>query len=93
MSQSNHMPVQQGSTEATANILLEMNFHEPSVKHEVPIVTCFQTLNPFAMDDGLLENNKYSKMSDDVWQTISDIILVTQPTSVTTTEYVCSIGW
>jgi membrane protein involved in colicin uptake len=82
MSQSNHMPVQQGSAEATANILPEMNVSEQSViHHEVPIVTGFQTLNPFAMDDPLPEKNEYSKMADDVWLTVSDITLVTQPTS------------
>ncbi|GJN05288.1 hypothetical protein PR202_ga22906 [Eleusine coracana subsp. coracana] len=84
MSHSNHMlhgkPPQQGSTEATADILPEMNIAEPSIIHEVPIVTGFQTLNPFAMDDGLPET-KYSKMADDVWLTVSDITLVTQPTS------------
>ncbi|GJN31919.1 hypothetical protein PR202_gb20375 [Eleusine coracana subsp. coracana] len=85
MSHSNHMlhgkPPQQGSTEATADKLPEMNVTEPSIIHEVPIVTSFQTLNPFAMDDGLPEENKYSKMPDDVWLTVSDITLVTQPTS------------
>jgi membrane protein involved in colicin uptake len=81
MSQSNHMPVQQGSGEATANILPEMNISEQYVIHEVPIVNGFQTLNPFAMDDPLPEKNGYSKMLDDVWLTVSDITLVTQPTS------------
>ncbi|XP_062198395.1 auxilin-related protein 1-like isoform X2 [Phragmites australis] len=77
-------PVQRASAEAHGNVLPVMNVFEPSVLHEVPGTTGFQTLNPFAMDmpDELPEENQYSKMPNDVWLTVSDIALVTQPTSV-----------
>ncbi|TVU20938.1 hypothetical protein EJB05_30544, partial [Eragrostis curvula] len=82
MSQSNHVlhgkPVQRASAQATVSILPEMNVSEPSVIHEVHVTTDFHPLNPFAMDDGLPEENQYA---DDVWLTVSDIVLVTQPTS------------
>ncbi|XP_025816427.1 auxilin-related protein 1-like isoform X2 [Panicum hallii] len=85
MSHSNQMPqekpVQLASTEAPDNILPEMNIPEASFIHEVPSTTGFETLNPFAGEDELLEENQSSKMPHDVWLTVSDIALVTQPTS------------
>ncbi|CAO2173735.1 unnamed protein product, partial [Urochloa humidicola] len=75
-SHSNQMPqekpVQRASTEAPDKVY---------VSHEVPGTTGFQTLNPFAWEDELLEENQSSKMRNDVWLTVSDIALVTQPTS------------
>ncbi|RLM91509.1 hypothetical protein C2845_PM08G12960 [Panicum miliaceum] len=85
MSHSNQMPqekpVQLASTEAPDNILPEMNIPEASFIHEVPSTTGFETLNPFAGEDELLEENQSSKMPHDVWLTVSDIALVTQPTN------------
>jgi len=74
-------PVQRASTEAPDNKLFEMNFPEASVIHEVPVTTGFQTLNPFAEEDDLLEANQSSQRPNDVWVTVSDIALVTLPTS------------
>lgn len=74
-------PVQRASTEAPDNTLSEINFPEASVIHEVPGTTGFQTLNPFAGEDDLLETNQSSQMPNDVWLTVSDIVLVTLPTS------------
>ncbi|CAO2192455.1 unnamed protein product [Urochloa humidicola] len=75
-SHSNQMPqekpVQRASTEAP---------DKAYVSHEVPGTTGFQTLNPFAWEDELLGENQSSKMPNDVWLTVSDIALVTQPTS------------
>ncbi|CAO2208140.1 unnamed protein product [Urochloa humidicola] len=76
-SRSNQMPqekpVQQASTEAP---------DKAYVSQEVPGTTGFRTLNPFAWEDDLLEENQSSKKPNDVWLTVSDIALVTQPTSV-----------
>lgn len=74
-------PLQQASTEAPDNKLFEMNFPEASVIREVPVTTGFQTLNPFAGEDDLLEANQSSQRPNDVWVTVSNIALVTLPTS------------
>ncbi|CAL4963714.1 unnamed protein product [Urochloa decumbens] len=75
-SRSNQMPqekpVQRASTEAP---------DKEHVSHGVPGSTGFQTLNPFVWEDDLLEEHQSSKMPNDVWLTVSDIALVTQPTS------------
>ncbi|OEL34991.1 Auxilin-related protein 2 [Dichanthelium oligosanthes] len=74
-------PVQRASSKAPKNILPKMNIPEASAIHEVPGTTGFRTLNPFAGEYELLEVNQSSQMPNDVWLTVSDIALVTEPTS------------
>lgn len=70
-------PVQQASAETISSILPEMHIHE------APGTTGFNNSDPLStsMQDQLPEENQCSKMSDDVWLTVSDVVLVTQPTS------------
>lgn len=70
-------PVQQASAETMSSILPEMHIHE------APGTTGFNNSDPLStsMQDQLPEENQCSKMSDDVWLTVSDVVLVTQPTS------------
>uniref|UniRef100_A0A0D9V0Q5 J domain-containing protein n=1 Tax=Leersia perrieri TaxID=77586 RepID=A0A0D9V0Q5_9ORYZ len=70
-------PVQQASAESNGNILPELH------KREAPGSTSSNNLDPLSSNkrDQLPEENQYSQMSDDVWLTVSDVVLVTQPTS------------
>uniref|UniRef100_K3XEA9 Uncharacterized protein n=1 Tax=Setaria italica TaxID=4555 RepID=K3XEA9_SETIT len=74
-------PGQRASTKAHNDILPEVNIPGASAIHEIPGTTVFQTLNPFAGEEELLEVNQSSQMPNEVWITVSDISLVTQPTS------------
>ncbi|KAG8045416.1 hypothetical protein GUJ93_ZPchr0008g11420 [Zizania palustris] len=89
-SYSNKLPrektVQRPSAEAVGSILPEMNFAKSSdihEDHEAAGPTGFQNSDPVSRNiwDHSPEENQCSKMPDDVWLTVSDVILVTQPTS------------
>ncbi|KAL6884693.1 hypothetical protein ACP4OV_010629 [Aristida adscensionis] len=83
-------PVQQASTEifgntadALENIPPKINLTGPSVIHEVSAATVFPSSNPFARDmpDKSVGETEYSEVLNDVWLTVSDIALVTLPTT------------